>query len=106
MEGRARPGSCLLHRPPPSSATLVRRLRAGGLGAVALLTWAIAAPGFLPGGAPADGGRAPGLVRLRVLAWERGREAAAAAEGDRAAARQAAVGAGATATPAGWAPPP
>src|SRR5215207_168968 len=68
MEGRARPGSRPLHRPPPPSASFVRRLRAGG--------------------------------------WQRGREAAAAAERDQAAVRQAAAGAGATATPAGWVAPP
>jgi membrane-bound lytic murein transglycosylase B len=88
---------------------------------VALLAWAVAAPGFLAPGALAAGDQAPGLVaaigpgagmsaaeeaRLRALAWERGREAAAAAERDRAAAGQAAAGAGATATPAGWTAPP
>ena len=88
---------------------------------MALLTWAVAAPAFLPGGALAATGPAPSLAaaiapgaessadeeaRLRALAWRRGREAAAAAERDRAAARRAAAGAGATATPAGWAPPP
>jgi len=92
-----------------------------GVGLVALLAWAVAAPAFLPGGALAAGSPAPGLVagvaagaepstaeeaRLRALAWQRGREAAAATEADRAAARQAAAGAGATATPAGWAVPP
>src|SRR5918999_918529 len=121
MEGRARPGSRPLHRPPPPSATFVRRLRAGGAGLVALLVWAVAAPGFLPGDALAVGDRAPGLVggltpgaapsaaeeaRLRALAWQRGREAAAAAEGDRAAVREAAAGSGATASPAGLAVPP
>src|SRR5215217_2364311 len=110
-----------LHRPPPPSATFVRRLRAMGVGLVALLAWAVAAPAFLPGGALAAGSPAPGLVaglvagvepstaeeaRLRALAWQRGREAAAAAEADRAAVRQAAAGAGATATPAGWVVPP
>ena len=110
-----------MHRPPPPSATFARRLRAVGVGLVALLTWAVAAPAFLPAGALAAGNPAPGLVagiaagvepgaaeeaRLRALAWQRGREAAAAAEGDRAAARQAAAGAGATATPAGWVVPP
>jgi membrane-bound lytic murein transglycosylase B len=88
---------------------------------VALLTWAVAAPAFLPGGALAASGPVPGLAaaiapgtepsadeeaRLRALAWRRGQEAAAAAERDRAAARKAAAGAGATATPAGWAVPP
>ncbi|HEV2892935.1 MAG TPA: hypothetical protein VG411_04220, partial [Actinomycetota bacterium] len=48
-----------MHRPPPPSSTFVRRLRAGGVGAVALLAWAVAAPGFLPGDALAAGGRAP-----------------------------------------------
>jgi len=110
-----------LHRPPPPSATYARRLRAVGVGLVALLTWAVAAPAFLPAGALAAGSPAQGLVagvaagvepgaaeeaRLRALAWQRGREAAAAAEGDRAAARQAAAGAGATATPAAWVVPP
>ena len=110
-----------MHRPPPSSATFVRRLRAVAVGLVALLTWAVAAPAFLPGGALAAGNQAPELVagiaagaepstaeeaRLRALAWQRGREAAAAAEADRAAVRQAAAGTGATATPAGWAVPP
>src|ERR687898_619886 len=120
MEGRARPGSRPLHRPPAPSASFVRRLRAGGVGAVALLAWAVAAPGFLPGDALAAGDRAPVVAgiapgsepsaaeeaRLRALAWRRGREAAAAAERDQAAVRQAAAGAGATATPAGWAAPP
>src|ERR671910_845829 len=110
MEGRARPGSRLLHRPPPPSASFVRRLRAGGVGAVALLAWAVAAPGFLPGDALAAGDRAPVVAgiapgsepsaaeeaRLRALAWQRGREAAAAAERDQAAVRQ----------PAAWAAPP
>src|SRR5918995_1801240 len=119
MEGRARPGSRPLHRPPPPSASFVRRLRAGGVGAVALLAWAVAAPGFLPGDALA-GGRAPVVAgiapgsepsaaeeaRLRALAWQRRREAAAAAVREQAAVRQAAAGAGATATPAGWAAPP
>ena len=40
------------------------------------------------------------------MAWQRGREAAAAAERDQAAVREAAAGAGATATPAGWVAPP
>ena len=91
------------------------------MGAVALLAWGVVAPGFQPGGAQATGGRGPGLVagiatgaglspaeeaRLRAQAWQRGREAAAMAEGDRAAAREAAAGTGATATPAGWRAPP
>jgi membrane-bound lytic murein transglycosylase B len=119
MEGRARPGSRPLHRPPPPPATLVRRLRAGGVGVVALLAWAVAAPGFVPGDALALGGpaapavgaapagdpAAAELARLRVLAWQRGREAAAAAERDRAAARRAADGAGATVSPAAWTAP-
>jgi membrane-bound lytic murein transglycosylase B len=99
---------------------LVRRLRVGGVGVVALLTWAVAAPGFVPADALAAGGgptevAAGGPVadepdgaewgRLRLEAWQRGREAAAAAERDRAAARQAAGGAGATATPTAWVPP-
>jgi hypothetical protein len=100
-----------LHRPSPPPATFVRRLRAGGTALLALLAWAVAAPGFVPGGALAAGGQPAGLVsgaagepsaaelaRLRALAWQRGREAAATAERDRAALRQA--GAGATATPA------
>jgi membrane-bound lytic murein transglycosylase B len=109
-----------LHRPPPPSAPFVRRLRAVGVGLVALLAWAVAAPAFLPGGALAAGAPAPGLVagigaaepgaaeeaRLRALAWQRGREAAAAAEEDLAAAREAAAGAGATTSPAGWMVPP
>jgi membrane-bound lytic murein transglycosylase B len=85
-----------------------------GAGVVALLAWAVAAPGFVPAGALAAG-RPPALVaeaantgmpspaewaRLRALASARGREAAAAAERDRAAVRQAAGGPGATATPA------
>jgi membrane-bound lytic murein transglycosylase B len=51
---------------------------------------------------------APGRAveaRLRLEAWQRGREAAAAAERDRAAVRQAAGGAGATTTPAAWVAP-
>jgi membrane-bound lytic murein transglycosylase B len=120
MEDRARSGSRPLHRPPPPSASLVRRLRVGGVGVVALLTWAVAAPGFVPadalaaGGGPtaaAAGGPVAGepdgaeWARLRLEAWQRGREAAAAVERDRAAARRAAGGAGATATPAAWVPP-
>jgi membrane-bound lytic murein transglycosylase B len=114
MEGRAPPGSRLLHRPPPPSASLVRRLRAGGAGVAALLAWTVAAPGFAAGGAPATGAGPAGPVvavtsagepsadelgRLGALARERGREAAAAAERDRAAVRRAAGGAGATVTP-------
>jgi membrane-bound lytic murein transglycosylase B len=109
-----------LHRPPPPSASFVRRLRAGGVGLLALLAWTIAAPGFVPGDAlaagapPADvvfGPLVPGepsgdeWAGLQLEAWQRGREAAAAAERDRAAARQAAAGAGATATPAAWTAP-
>jgi membrane-bound lytic murein transglycosylase B len=104
-----------LHRPPPPSASLVRRLRAWGVGVVALLTWAVAVPGFTPAGArsadvvlgPVGPGEPNGAewARLRLEAWQRGREAAAAAERDRAAARQAAGGAGATTTPAGWVAP-
>ena len=99
--------------------TLVRRLRAGGVGLMALLAWAVVAPGFVPGGALAAGSGAgpaagftpatePGAAewaRLRTLAWQRGREAAASAERDRAAARRAAGGAGATSTPAAWVVP-
>jgi membrane-bound lytic murein transglycosylase B len=120
MEGRARPGSRPLHRPPAPSASFARRLRAGGVGLTALLVWAVAAPGFVPGGALAAGGlpdaplvavaaaggpSAAEEARLRVLAWQRGREAAAEAERDRAAAAEAASGAGATATPASWVAP-
>ena len=120
MEDRARSGSRPLHRPPPLSASLVRRLRAGGVGVVALLAWTVAAPGFVPadalavGGGPTEvaaGGPVAGepdgaeWARLRLEAWQRGREAAAAAERDRAVARRAAGGAGATATPASWVPP-
>jgi membrane-bound lytic murein transglycosylase B len=108
-----------LHRPPAPSAPFLRRLRAGGVGLVALLAWTVAAPGFVPAGALAAGGTAgavlgaspsgePGAAewaRLRLAAWQRGREAAAAAERDRAAARRAAAGAGATATPAAWVAP-
>jgi membrane-bound lytic murein transglycosylase B len=108
-----------LHRPPAPSAPFLRRLRAGGVGLVALLAWTVAAPGFVPAGALAAGGTAgavlgaspsgePGAAewaRLRLAAWQRGREAAAAAERDRAAARRAAAGAGATATPAAWTVP-
>src|SRR5215211_2083507 len=119
MEGRARPGSRPLHRPPAPSASFVRRLRAGGVGLMALLVWAVVAPGFVPGGALAAGGQpevspvalaaaggpsAAEEERLRALAWQRGREAAAEAERDRAAAA-AASGAGATATPAAWVAP-
>ncbi|HEU4896358.1 MAG TPA: hypothetical protein VFX88_02160, partial [Actinomycetota bacterium] len=110
-----------MHRPPPPSATLVRRLRAGAMGAVALLAWGVVAPGFLPTGALATGDGGPESVagiaagaglspgeeaRLRAQAWQRGREAAATAEGDGAAAREAAAGTGATATRAGWTAPP
>ena len=106
-------------RPPPST-TLVRRLRAGGVGVMALLVWAVAAPGFVPAGALAAGAGSTGTTlgvaaggeltaaeeaRLRTLAGQRGRDAAAAAERDRAAARQAAAGSGATSTPAAWVVP-
>src|SRR4029450_5064671 len=118
MEGRARPWSRPLLRPPPPSRTLIRRLRAGGVGVVALLVWAAAAPGFVPGGALAAGasGTTLGVVatgeltaaeeaRLRTLAWQRGRDAAAAGRGDRAGGRRAAGGAGAPSTPAAWVVP-
>jgi Transglycosylase SLT domain len=87
---------------------------------MALLVWAVAAPGFVPAGALAAGARASGTTlgvvaggelsaaeeaRLRTLAWQRGRDAAAAAERDRAAAGRAAAGAGATSTPAAWVVP-
>jgi membrane-bound lytic murein transglycosylase B len=109
-----------LHRPPPPSAPFLRRLRAGGVGLVALLVWTVAAPGFVPTGALAAGVGAGGVLlgappsgepspaewaRLRLAAWQRGHEAAAEAERDRAAARRAAGGAGATASPAAWTAP-
>jgi membrane-bound lytic murein transglycosylase B len=87
---------------------------------MALLVWAVVAPGFVPGGALAAGGQpevspaalaaaggpsAAEEARLRALAWQRGREAAAEAERDRAAAAEAASGAGATATPSAWTAP-
>ena len=81
---------------------------------VALLAWAVAAPGFVPAGALAAGvagvtsTSAPGAAeweRLQLQAWQRGREAAAEAGPDRAAARRAAGGTGATATPAAWVVP-
>jgi hypothetical protein len=90
------------------------------VGLVALLAWTVAAPGFVPAGALAAGAGTAGAVlgappsgepsaaewaRLRMAAWQRGREAAAAAERDRAAARRAAAGAGATAIPATWTAP-
>src|SRR5215211_7290708 len=120
MEPRACPWSRPLLRPPPPPATLVRRLRAGGVGVMALLVWAVAAPGFVPGGALAAGAGPAGPAvevaatgeptaaeeaRLRTLAWQRGREAVAAAQRDRAAAAEAAAGAGATSTPAAWVVP-
>src|SRR5215213_707510 len=110
MEPRACPWSRPLLRPPPPPATLVRRLRAGGVGVMALLVWAVAAPGFVPGGALAAGAGPAGPAvevaatgeptaaeeaRLRTLAWQRGRAAAA----------EAAAGAGATSTPAAWVVP-
>src|SRR5919107_5189630 len=102
MEPRARPWSRPLLRPPPPSATLIRRLRAGGVGVMALLVWAVAAPGFVPGGALAAGpGPTVGVAttgeptaaeeaRLRAQAWQRGREAADTATRDRGAAAAAA----------------
>ena len=87
---------------------------------VALLAWAVAAPGFVGAGALAAVGQPPGVAvgapvvgepdgaewaRLRLAARQRGREAAAAAGRDRTAARQAAGGAGATVTPAAWVAP-
>jgi hypothetical protein len=88
------------------------------VGVVALLVWAVAAPGFLPAGALAAN-RPPGVAgvtstsapsaaegeRLQIQAWRRGREAAAEAGRDRAAARRAAGGTGATVTPAAWVVP-
>ena len=73
---------------------------------MALLVWAVAAPGFVPGGVMAAGARsglaagvAPGAqpsaaeeAQLRTLAWQRGRDAAATAGRDAAAARRAAGG--------------
>src|SRR5215218_3953267 len=117
MEPRARPWSRPLLRPPSPSATLVRRLRAGGVGVMALLVWAVAAPGFVPGGVLAAGaGPTVGVAatgeptaaeeaRLRAQAWQRGREAAGTATRDRGAAAAAAAGAGATSTPAAWVAP-
>jgi len=86
---------------------------------MALLVWAVAAPGFVPGGVMAAGARsglvavvAPGAqpsaaeeAQLRTLAWQRGRDAAATADRDAAAARRAAGGAGATSVPAAWVVP-
>ena len=85
---------------------------------VALLAWAVVVPGFVPAGAlaagrpPGDSGVTPTsapseaeLERAGLQAWQRGREAAAAAERDRAAAALAAGGTGATATPAAWVVP-
>ena len=43
-----------MHRPPPPSAPFLHRLRAGGVGLVALLVWTVAAPGFVPTGALAS----------------------------------------------------
>jgi hypothetical protein len=114
QHGRPRtPREPPLHRPPPPSATFARRLRAVGVGLVALLTWAVAAPAFLPAGALAAGNPAPGWsrasprrssrsaaeeARLRLEAWQRGREArrGRARPGGGPAAPP---GAGATATP-------
>jgi membrane-bound lytic murein transglycosylase B len=84
------------------------------VGVVALLAWAVAAPGFVPSGALAAGvagvtsTSAPNAAeweRLQIQAWQRGREAAAEAGPERAAARRAAGGTGATATPAAWVVP-
>src|SRR4029453_16442553 len=108
-------GSRPLPRPPPPSATFVRRLRAGGVGAVALLAWAVVVPGFAPAGALAAG-RPPEVAgvtstsapsaaegeRLQIQAWQRGREAAAEAGRDRVAARRGGGGAGGPPPP----PPP
>jgi membrane-bound lytic murein transglycosylase B len=109
-----------LHRPPPPSAPFLRRLRAGGVGLVALLVWTVAAPGFVSTGALAAGAGTGGVLlgappsgepspaewaRLRLAAWQRGREAAAEAERDRAAARRAAGGSVTTASPAAWTAP-
>ena len=90
--------------PPLPPATDLRRLKAGGIWLLVVLLWVAAAPSFLPGTA----GAGPALLaaagqpsdaewaRLRYLAWLRGRAAAADAEQDREAARQAAAGSGAT----------
>jgi membrane-bound lytic murein transglycosylase B len=89
--------------------TAVRRLRAGGVGLLVVLVAMVAASGSGPAGATggADAGlrlaAVPGLAgepTADELARLRGREAAAGAAADREAARRAAQGAGATATPA------
>ena len=54
-----------MHRPPPPSASFVRRLRAGGLGVVALLAWTVAAPGFVAAGALAAAVAAAFVERRR-----------------------------------------
>jgi membrane-bound lytic murein transglycosylase B len=84
---------------------------------MALLVWAVAVPGFVPGGAlaaaagPTVGVAATGEptaaeeARLRAQAWQRGREAADGATRDRGAAAAAAAGTGATSTPATWVVP-
>jgi membrane-bound lytic murein transglycosylase B len=94
-----------MFQPPPlPPATGLRRLRAGGIGLLLVVLSAGVAPSFLPGAA----GAGPALLaaagrpsdaewaRLRYLAWLRGRQDAADAGRDRAAARQAAAGGGAT----------
>jgi hypothetical protein len=89
--------------PPLPPATGLRRLKAGGIGLLVVLLWGAAVPSFLPGAAGAGPGLLAGALpsdaewaRLRYEAWLRGREAAADAERDREAARQAAAGPGAT----------
>jgi membrane-bound lytic murein transglycosylase B len=84
---------------------------------MALLVWAVAAPGFVPAGALAAGAgptvavaatgepTAAEEARLRAQAWQRGREAAEGATRDRGAAAAAAAGTGATSTPAAWVVP-
>jgi hypothetical protein len=90
--------------PPLPPATGLRRLKVGAIGLLVVLLWGAAMPSFLPGAAGAGPGLLAGAgqpsdaewAQLRYLAWLRGREAAADAERDRAAARQTAAGGGAT----------
>jgi len=91
--------------PPLPPSTGLRRLKVGGIGLLVVVLWGAAVPSFLPGAAGAGPGLLAGAgqpsdaewARLRHEAWLRGREAAADAERDREAARQAAAGVGATA---------
>src|SRR4029450_4972660 len=101
MEDRAPSGSRPLHRPPPPSATFVRRLRAGGVGAVALLAWAVVVPGFAPAGALAAGGP-PGVAGVTSTSAP----SAAEAGGPQIQARQRGRGGRAAGAPRGRAPPP